>query len=315
MRRRVSDCDRWKMSTRIEGIIDRLSNTESFDDIKWILGDSIIANYAVSIIDDHLKANVDFQSKAGLTVTVERIATGRKPCKYCEKREGKFTAPNIPASVWERHSGCYCYINYSGDGIRRTLSGSGKRWEVQSEETLEARKTAGIKEPTARELSVRKLAGLPKDTAGALAERKSIGAGSISDGDAAALNKTTGEGVSRYAGDAQYEEYAARQKNVADAIADRFGGEVRYYENISNPNLLNWNGERWQLATPGNLAESMKRYWGKTTDGIVLDVSDIPARTVNKRIETALNSAGLTKDMDIIIMRDGKIERVLKFKV
>lgn len=159
MRRRVSDCDRWKMSTRIEGIIDRLSNTESFEDIKWILGDSIIANYAVSIIDDHLKANVDFQSKAGLTVTVERIATGRKPCKYCEKREGKFTAPNIPASVWERHSGCYCYINYSGDGIRQTLSGDGKRWEVQSEEDLEARRNfaiAALQDPDAEAVDLLK---------------------------------------------------------------------------------------------------------------------------------------------------------------
>lgn len=147
------------MSTRIEGIIDRLTDAETFDSIRWILGDGVVTNYAESIIDDHLKANCEFQSKAGLAVKVERVMTGKEPCEYCIKRAGKYTYPDVPDDIWGRHLKCHCYINYDNGAVRQTLTGDGKRWDVVSEEVLQERKKVGMAKPTAKELTARKIVG------------------------------------------------------------------------------------------------------------------------------------------------------------
>lgn len=147
------------MSTRIEGIIDRLTDAETFDSIKWILGDGVVTNYAESIIDDHLKANLDFQSKAGLSVKVTRTRTGHHKCKYCEDRVGTFAYPNVPDDFWGRHVDCKCFIEYDNGSVRQTLTGDGKKWEVVSEEALQERKKVGMTKPTAKELTARKIVG------------------------------------------------------------------------------------------------------------------------------------------------------------
>ena len=146
------------MSTRIEGIIDRLTDAESFDDIKWIVGDGIVRNYAQSIVDDHIKANAEFQGKAGLEVTVERVSVG-KTCKWCLARCGKFTYPDVPKGTWDRHVDCDCYIIYDNGRVRQTLSGKDTKWNVVSEEVSE-RKKVGLTKPTAKELEARKIVGL-----------------------------------------------------------------------------------------------------------------------------------------------------------
>lgn len=148
------------MSTRIEGIVDRLADADTFDSISWILGSGVVTNYAESIIDDHLKANLDFQSKAGLAVTVERIRTGNHKCIFCEKREGKYTYPDVPDGFWQRHLECKCFIEYDNGSVRQKLGGRGKKWEIISEETLGERKRVGMEKPTAKVLEARKIVGL-----------------------------------------------------------------------------------------------------------------------------------------------------------
>lgn len=146
------------MSTRIEGIIDRLTDAESFDDIKWIVGDGIIRNYAQSIVDDHIKANAEFQGNAGLEVTVERVSVG-ETCKWCLARCGKFTYPDVPKGIWDRHVDCDCYIIYDNGRVKQTLTGKDTKWNVVSEEVSE-RKKVGLTKPTAKELEARKIVGL-----------------------------------------------------------------------------------------------------------------------------------------------------------
>lgn len=155
------------MSTRIEGIVDRLTDAETFDSISWILGSGVVTNYAESIIDDHLKANLDFQSKAGLAVTVERVMTGKEPCLFCEKRAGKFSYSDAPDGLWDRHVRCHCYITYDNGSVRQVLGGKDKKWEVISEEVLDGRKKVGMTTTTQRELNARKIVGTEQGVAGA----------------------------------------------------------------------------------------------------------------------------------------------------
>jgi len=51
--------------SKVDEIINRLSKEDNFEDIKWIL-DEPIKNFSQAIIDDAVKANAEFQYKAGL---------------------------------------------------------------------------------------------------------------------------------------------------------------------------------------------------------------------------------------------------------
>lgn len=152
------------MSTRIEGIIDRLTDAEFFNDIRWILGDGVVENYVQSVIDAHIKANFEFQSKAGLPASMTRTITERKACKWCRAKQGKYTLDNVPADAWARHERCNCIITYipvDGDVVQ-TLKGTGKKWEIVDEQALNERKKINLNvwKASAKVLEARKLFGL-----------------------------------------------------------------------------------------------------------------------------------------------------------
>lgn len=303
------------MSTRIEGIIDRLTDAETFDSIKWILGDGVVTNYAESIIDDHLKANCEFQSKAGLTVKIERVMTGKEPCEYCIKRAGKYTYPDVPDDIWGRHLKCHCYINYDNGSVRQVLSGTDKKWEIISEEVIDERKRVGMTTTPQRVINARKIVGMEQTPTAELEKRQAIGTGEVGTTDPAQLKKT-GKGSVEYMGKEESAHFYTSQRNAAQAIVDRFGGDIKYLENTADPSKLNWNGENWRIVRGQDFSGAI-RYWKDTTDGLVFDVTGIeemPAKTIKKRLESAINSAGVTDDIDIIVVRDGKVISTLEFK-
>lgn len=306
------------MSTRIEGIVDRLTDAETFDSISWILGSGVVTNYAESIIDDHLKANLDFQSKAGLAVTVERVMTGNKPCLFCEKRAGKFSYSDAPDGLWDRHVRCHCYITYDNGSVRQVLGGKDKKWDVISEEVLDGRKKVGMTTTTQRELNARKIVGMEQATAEQIEQRAAIGTGEVGTAEPAQFKKA-GKGTVEYMGNEEQAHYFARQQNAAQAIVDKFGGDIKYLESVSDPSKLNWNGETWRIVQGQDFSGAIK-YWNERggADGLVFDTTglgDLPAKTIKKRLESAINSAGVTKDIDIIVVRDGKVISTLEFKM
>ncbi|MEG1181392.1 MAG: hypothetical protein RSD39_05115, partial [Oscillospiraceae bacterium] len=104
--------------SRVEGIIGRVSGAEHFDNISWMLNEPIV-NFSQSIVDDTLRANVDFQGKTGLQPKVVRTAE-RKCCEWCSKLEGEYTYPDVPKDVYRRHANCRCEVDYA------PAAGSGK---------------------------------------------------------------------------------------------------------------------------------------------------------------------------------------------
>lgn len=210
------------MSTRIEGIIDRLADAETFDSIKWILGDGVVTNYAESIIDDHLKANCEFQSKAGLAVTVERVMTGKEPCEYCIKRAGKYTYPDVPDDLWGRHLKCHCYINYDNGSVRQVLGGTGKEWEIISEEVIDERKKVGMTTTTQRELNARKIVGTEQGAAGAKKNK--------------VIHGETGRALVRHDGMQLY-RINAETADIANAVKYEIGRSDGLIINMDNAKL------------------------------------------------------------------------------
>ncbi len=81
---------------------------ESFEQASWLLDEPIVHD-SLSIVDDTLKENADFQYKSGLRTCVIRDA---EPdcCDWCAERAGTYYYPDVPDSVWERHNNCLCEI-------------------------------------------------------------------------------------------------------------------------------------------------------------------------------------------------------------
>ena len=113
--------------SRIDGIVNRISSESTFDDVAWILAEPII-NFSMSISDDTLKTNMEFQGKAGMAPKIVRT-TAFKGCDWCKKLAGTYTYPDVPKDVYRRHDNCRCTVDYVAGSKKQSVhSGSeGKR--------------------------------------------------------------------------------------------------------------------------------------------------------------------------------------------
>lgn len=125
----------------IDGIINRISSEEYFDDVKWIT-DAPVRNLIQKSIDETVKRNTDFQHKAGLSPKIVRKSSGHC-CKWCDQVAGTYTYPDVPKDVFRRHDNCDCVVEYDpGDGKRQNVHT--KKWRTQAEsEKIEERKSIG----------------------------------------------------------------------------------------------------------------------------------------------------------------------------
>ncbi|MGX6962439.1 hypothetical protein [Vagococcus xieshaowenii] len=95
---------------RIDGLVDKLSNADSFEDVKWLLDEPII-NFSQSIIDSTVKENVEFHAKAGLKPKINRVARF-ECCEWCQRLQGIYDYKNAPDDVYKRHRRCRCNVEY-----------------------------------------------------------------------------------------------------------------------------------------------------------------------------------------------------------
>lgn len=113
---------------RVYGIVNKISEAEVFDDVAWMLGEPVV-NFSQAVVDSILKANVDFQGKAGMTPKIFRKAE-RKCCKWCSNLAGEYDYPMVPDDVYRRHERCRCTVDYDpGDGRRQNVHT--KQWKSE----------------------------------------------------------------------------------------------------------------------------------------------------------------------------------------
>lgn len=106
--------------SRIVGIIDRMTEAESFSDIAWIMKAPVV-NFSQSIVDDSVKANADFQHESGLKPIITRTLAG-KACEWCANLAGVYSYPVKNEDVYRRHDNCTCIVEYSpGNGRRQNV--------------------------------------------------------------------------------------------------------------------------------------------------------------------------------------------------
>lgn len=96
---------------RIRGIVDRVSNEDIFDDIKWILDEPVV-NFSQSIVDDSIKTNAEFHYKAGMRPRIVRKISGNC-CEWCRAIAGTYYYDEeLPDDIYRRHQRCRCTVEY-----------------------------------------------------------------------------------------------------------------------------------------------------------------------------------------------------------
>lgn len=125
---------------RIQGIVDKVSGSESFDDVAWVM-DEPVKNFSMNVVDEILRENVEFQGKAGLQPKVIRRAE-RKCCKWCSDLAGEYEYPDVPKDVYRRHENCRCTVEYDpADGKGKIQNVHSKKWTEPGErDIIEERK-------------------------------------------------------------------------------------------------------------------------------------------------------------------------------
>ena len=104
---------------RIYGIVNKVSEADTFDDVAWVL-DEPVKNFSINVVDEILRANVEFQGRAGLTPKVIRKAE-RNCCKWCSNLDGVYDYP-VEREVYRRHERCRCTVEYDpGEGRRQNV--------------------------------------------------------------------------------------------------------------------------------------------------------------------------------------------------
>lgn len=104
----------------IDGIINRLSSEDNYDEVSWILDDPVVTN-AMKTVDRCVDANVDFAGASGLSPRVTRVTVGRC-CDWCEEVAGVYEYPDVPKDVYRRHENCRCIVEYSpGNGKKQNV--------------------------------------------------------------------------------------------------------------------------------------------------------------------------------------------------
>lgn len=285
---------------RIEGIINRVSNADFFDDVAWILDEPVI-NFSQSIVDDSIRANAEFHANAGLKPVIERKLAGGC-CEWCKALAGTYTYPDdVPHDVYRRHQRCRCTVNYNPRS-GRTQNVHSKVWKTQEElSKLENRKKVGITEE--QKVFIKK----GHDVTEEYERARYPGQGEITADDGYDFERHTEE------------------VDVARWLNKNLGGDIRLLnessvDGIKMPDYI-WNEKYWELKSTSTekAANSAIRKGIKQIEdnpgGIILNYnSEINLQETIEVIEKRMK--GSKKEdipVDIMIIQNGKLRKVIRY--
>ena len=135
---------------RIDGIVNKVSAAEQFDDVAWVLDEPIV-NFTQSVVDDSVKANADFQYQAGLSPKIVRRTAGNC-CEWCARIAGTYEYKNVNNTgndVFRRHSHCRCKVEFIPGTSKKVQDVRSKEWHLDAEhDKIEQRKQIGVERLT-----------------------------------------------------------------------------------------------------------------------------------------------------------------------
>lgn len=155
-------------SSRIDGIVNRISSELQFDDIKWIL-DAPVRCFIQSVVDDFIKVNAEFHGEVGLKPRIIRKSSGHC-CEWCARIAGTYLYPDVPKDVYRRHDNCNCTVEYYPEKGKKRQDVWSKEWKDEKDsDKIKIRQAIGTEEAvTAKQKRIEwsKSAGLADRIAG-----------------------------------------------------------------------------------------------------------------------------------------------------
>ena len=253
-----------------------------------------VENASMSIVDESVRQNADFQYKAGLSPKIIRTAE-RGCCKWCSDLEGTYAYP-CDREIYRRHENCRCVVEYDpGNGTvqnahtKRTYSSDSARYKrIRQDEILK-------KDPF-RDRDVK------------LQYRQ---------------DSTPGRG------NIDYEPNYLKKNNQIEIenaifIHKTYGGDIKLLT-VSTENGVKtadylWNGSLWDLKTPSTekAADAAIRHGVKqihnNPGGIMLDFknNDIDYSVLRSIIDQRMRRNKL-EDLDIMVIHGGKVICILRY--
>lgn len=285
---------------KIDGIVNKISNADNYDDVALVLDDPIIT-FSQSIVDDSIKVNSEFHGKAGLSPKIIRRLAGGY-CEWCGKLAGTYPYPDVPRDVYRRHQRCRCTVDYYPRNAKSTQNVWSKKWkDAESDDELEKRKTVGINK-----------------------RHNIISNKGIDVTDEYEHNKYPGQGTISY--DPNYNVSNHKEEvSIAQWIHKNFGGDIKLLnesqvDGVRTSDYL-WNDKFWELksTTTEKSANSAIRKGltqiASNPGGIILNYSnDVELQKVvdviEKRIDVSKES---DISLDIMIVIKDKLEVALRY--
>lgn len=97
--------------SRVQHIVARYREAESFDTVSFLLGEDVIENITRSAVNDSIRASAYDQERAGFKVVMVRT-DGSGCCDYCSGLVGTYERGHEPDDFWKVHKGCSCEFEY-----------------------------------------------------------------------------------------------------------------------------------------------------------------------------------------------------------
>lgn len=75
----------------------------------------LVENATMSMVDDFIQVNLEFQKKLGLHPQIQRIYHGgENRCEFCASLQytGVYKGPGMPSNIFQRHRDCRCTLIY-----------------------------------------------------------------------------------------------------------------------------------------------------------------------------------------------------------
>lgn len=282
---------------RIQGIVNRISSEDIFDDIKWMLGEPVV-NFSQSIVDDSIRVNAEFHAKAGMKPKIVRKIAGNC-CDWCKSLAGTYSYPVVPKDVYRRHQRCKCTVDYvPGDGKVQNVHT--KQWG--DEETI---------------LMIRRKKGLNEDVRYQISKGQNVTLEYTQ-------NKYPGQG--KITIDEEYEmERHKEEIEVAKWLHKNIGGDIKVLnesseDGVKMPDYI-WRNKYWELKTTTTeksansaIRKGIKQIAGNP-GGIILNYNtevDIQEtiEVIEKRMKGSKPEDIL---LDIMIVKKAKLMVVIRY--
>lgn len=292
---------------RSNGIVRRLADAESYDDVSWILKDPVV-NFHQSVVDDTIKVNAEAHYKVGMHPKITRKVAG-KACDWCMNLAGTYEYPDdVPDEVYHRHRDCRCIVTYNPGNGKTVQDVHTKKW-IKDEKEIELRKIMSEKHPSKPE----EIRHIGNNTTVKNVTSEYYGLSYPGKGN---IIKSDGYKISNHKDEIRFAEF----------IHKKFGGEIVLLnevkeENSKNPDFL-WNDKMWELKTLNSskavdtqLRKALKQIY-KNPGGVFLDTRNIKNYNDDEFIKSINDRVTRSKlDLvDIMLVKHGDHIEVLRYK-